>query len=138
MHATAAMQGVYSRENTSRDAAESGVSTASRSAVLPKREDEGGKTTLSLAMKPVSSAVQMPIAEAQRLKERGEPAAVSASRLSLESRDDVEAQIERLQEQMTIVAAKMTVKARWRKSLDFSHRSWQTSSRPACGNSAAP
>ena len=126
MHATAAMQGVYSRENTSRDAAESGVSTASSSAVLPKRRTRE-ETTLSLAMKPVSSAVQMRQSPKPRGLKSGESQpAVSASRLSLESATTLRRRSNVCRNQMTIVAAKMTVKARWRKSLDFSHRSWQT------------
>ena len=54
--ATAAMQGVYSRQNTSRGAACAGVKAAYRAAVEPKRISRVD-TTLSLAIKPVMRAV---------------------------------------------------------------------------------
>ena len=54
--ATAAMQGVYSRQNTSRGAACAGVKAADRAAVEPKRISRVDNT-LSLAIKPVMRAV---------------------------------------------------------------------------------
>ena len=56
--ATAAMQGVYSRQNTSSGAACAGVRAAVRAAVEPKRMSSED-TTLSFAMKPVMRAVEM-------------------------------------------------------------------------------
>ena len=122
----AATHGVYSRQNTSRPSAASGVRAATRLAVDPNRMDSVD-TTLSFAMTPVTSAVEMRQSSKPRGANTGEihPAA-TASMLSAESATTFSPKSNVCRNQMTMVARKMMVNARSRKSFAFSHRSWPT------------
>ena len=118
--AMAAMQGVYSRQNTSRLAAASGVSVASSACVPPKRT-ERVDTTLSLARNPAMRAVEIRQSPKPSGAKSGaiSPAA-PASMLVCGSATTFRWRSKVWRNQTTIVARKMTVKARWRKSLALS------------------
>lgn len=136
--ATAAMQGVYSRQNTSRGAACAGVRAAVRAAVEPKRTSSED-TTLSLAIKPVMRAVEM----RQSAKPSGANSgaispAMRARMLACGSAVSRSCKSKFCKNQMTMVAAKMTVKAFCKKSRAFSHSSCATFSGRAGGSWAAP
>ena len=117
----AAMQGVYSRQNTSRPSAASGVMAATSVAVLPNSTDSVD-TTLSFAMTPVTSAVEMRQSSKPSGANTGaiQPA-TTASMLSCESATTFSPKSNVCKNQMTIVARKMMVNARSRKSFAFSH-----------------
>ena len=128
--ATAAMQGVYSRQNTSKGAACAGVRAAVRAAVEPKRMSSED-TTLSLAIKPVMRAVEM----RQSAKPSGANSgaispAMRARMLACGSAVSRSCKSKFCKNQMTMVAAKITVKAFCKKSRAFSHSSCATFFRP--------
>ena len=124
--AIAATQGVYSRQNTSRDAAESGVMTAYIPSTLPKSTVRV-ETTLSLARKPTISDVETRQSPNPRGWKIGATApAATARMLSWESLTMVRRKSKVCKNQITMVAIKMTVNARCKKSLDFSHSSCAT------------
>ena len=124
--AMAATHGVYSRQNTSRLTAESGVSSVV-SAVEEPNSTVKVDTTLSFAIKPVMSAVEM----RQSPKPSGAKIgaihpATTAKMLSLESETMLKRRSNVCRNQMMMVATKMTVKARCKKSFAFSHKSCAT------------
>ena len=125
MVATAATQGVYSRVNTRKLRADRVVNRPEMA--LPPSSTSRVLTTDSLAMKPEISEV----AQRQSPKPRGAKMGAStwpirASRLSALS-DTTLSRVSKLwRNQMTMVARKITVKARCRKSLAFSHSSRAT------------
>ena len=85
IEAMAATQGVYSRQKTSREAAVSGVSVASRLSVPPNSTDNV-ETTLSFAMKPAISAVEMrQFPKPKGVNTGAMKPAITASMLSFES-----------------------------------------------------
>ena len=136
--AMAAMQGVYSRQNTKSPSAASGVMAATSVAVEPNSTDNV-ETTLSLAMTPVTSAVET----RQSPKPSGANTgaihpATTAKMLSCESATTFNPKSNVCKNQMTMVAMKMTVNARSRKSFAFSRASAPRCARSACGSSAAP
>ena len=110
--AMAATHGVYSRQNTSRPSAASGVMAATRLAVLPNSTD----------ITPVTSAVEMRQSSKPSGANTGaiQPA-TTASMLSCESATTFSPKSNVCKNQMTIVAKKMMVNARSRKSFAFSH-----------------
>ena len=84
-------------------------------------------TTLSFAIKPVMSAVEM----RQSPKPSGAKIgaihpAMTAKMLSLESETMLKRRSNVCRNQMMMVATKMTVKARCKKSFAFSHKSCAT------------
>ena len=115
--AMAATHGVYSRQNTSKPSAASGVMAATRLAVLPNSTDNVD-TTLSFAITPVTSAVEM--RQSSKPSGANKPA-TTASMLSCESATTFSPKSNVCKNQMTIVAKKMMVNARSRKSFAFSH-----------------
>ena len=118
------MHGVYSRLNTSRDAAASGDS---RVAMLPPNSTSSVATTLSLAMKPLRSAVQMRQSPRPSGANSGTSTpATMASILSAESDTMFRCRSKLWRNHTTTVAMRMTEKARCKKSLAFSHRSCAT------------
>ena len=119
--AMAATHGVYSRQNTSKPSAASGVMAATRLAVLPNSTDNVD-TTLSFAITPVTSAVEMRQSSKPSGANTGaiQPA-TTASMLSCESATTFSPKSNVCKNQMTIVAKKMMVNARSRKSFAFSH-----------------
>ena len=128
--ATAAMQGVYSRQNTSRGAACAGVRAADSTASEPKRMSSED-TTLSFAIKPVMRAVEM----RQSAKPKGPNSgamspAMRARMLACGSAVSRSCRSKFCKNQMTMVAAKITVKAFCKKSRAFSHNSCATFFRP--------
>ncbi len=131
MVVTAAIHGVYKSVNTRKDKAESGVnsapSAAPRFAVLVPSSTARVDTTASLAVKPEISAV----ATRQSLKPKGLKITeinwpTSARRLSALSVTTLSLASNVCRNQMMMVARKMTVKARSRKSRAFSHSSRPT------------
>ena len=122
----AATQGVYSRQKASRLAAARGVMVASSCWVEPKSTDRV-ETTLSLAIKPEMRAVEMRQSPKPRGAKTGaiQPA-ITARMLCWESATTARWVSKVCRNQMTMVATKMTVKARCKKSLAFSHSSWLT------------
>ena len=124
--ATAAMHGVYSRQNTRNPSAASGVRAVTSASVDPNSTDSV-LTTLSFAMTPVTSAVET----RQSANPSGANAgaiqpATTASMLSAESATTFSPKSNVCKNQMTMVATKMIVNARSKKSFAFSHRSWPT------------
>ena len=124
------MQGVYSKQNTSRGAAAAGESAAPSAAEEPYRMVRV-ETTLSLAMKPVISAVDTrQSAKPSGAKRGAMQLATSAKMLSCGSAVKLSCGSKFCKNQMTMVAIKITVKARSKKSRAFSQSSWQTFFRP--------
>ena len=111
---------MYSRQNTSSDSAASGVSELA-SVAGPKSTDSV-ETTVSLAMKPAMSAVTMRQSPSPSGANSGaiHPATI-ASRLFSGSSTIVRLVPKDCKNHTTIVAMKMTVNARTRKSLVLSH-----------------
>ena len=131
MVVTAAMHGVYSSVNTRKDSADSGVNRAPRAApklaVLVFSSTARVDTTASLAVKPEISAV----ATRQSLKPRGLNipeinCPTRARRLSALSVTTLSFVSKVCRNQIIMVARKITVKARSRKSRAFSHSSRPT------------
>ena len=125
MVATAATQGVYSSVNTRKLTALRTVNSDVTAA--PPSSTSSVLTTDSLAMNPEISAV----AHRQSPKPRGLNSTashwpMSASRLSALSVTTFSRVSKLCRNQMTTVARKMTVNARCKKSLAFSHSSSPT------------
>lgn len=118
--AMAATQGVYSRQKTKRLPAASGVRAAIRLPAVPKSTFRV-ETTLSFAIKPVIRAVEIRQSPSPRGLSTGamHPATV-ASMLFWESSTRFMPKSKFCKNQMRIVARKMTVKARCKKSLALS------------------
>ena len=117
----AATQGVYSRENTRKVAAEPGVNRVLRAAVEPPSRTVRVLTTLSLAVKPVMRAVeirQSPNPNGEKMGAIQLP--TMASRLSAESVTRLSRVSKVWRNHMITEARKITVKALVAKSLAFS------------------
>ena len=124
--AIAATHGVYNRQKTKRLAAATGVIAPVSSAVLPK-STESVDTTLSFAINPVISAVE--IFQFPKPSGRNTGAMIPATTariLSLESATTFMCKLNVCRNQMIIVAKKITVNALCKKSFAFSHRSCPT------------
>ena len=117
---------IYKSENTKSAAAVSGVIAARRFAVSPNRIDKVD-TTLSFAINPVMSAVEIRQSPNPRGANTGaiSPAA-AARRLSYESVTTFKCKSKVCKNQMIIVARKIMVNALCKKSFAFSHRSCAT------------
>ena len=85
------------------------------------------ETTLSLARKPVMRLVAMRQSPRPRGESRGAShPATKARMLSRESSTRLKVGSKLFKNQITMVATRITEKARWRKSLAFSHSSCST------------
>ena len=125
MVAMAATHGVYSSVNTRKLTAERVVSSDEMAA--PPSSTCSVLTTDSLAMKPEMSAVaqrQSPKPSGRKMGARNCP--MSASKLLALSATTFRRVSKLWRNQMMIVARKMTVNARWRKSFAFSQSSSAT------------
>ena len=122
----AATQGVYSRQKVKREAAARGVSTFSASEFVPNSTPRVD-TTLSLAIKPEIRAVEIRQSpKPSGAKTGASSPAMAASMLSEEFSTISRRKSKVCKNQITTHATKITVKARSRKSLAFSHRSCMT------------
>ena len=122
----AATQGVYNRQNTSRLAAASGVIAAKRFAVSPNRT-EIVDTTLSFAMKPVISAVEiLQSPNPSGVNTGAITPATMARMLFCESVTTFSLVSKVCRNHIAIDARKITVNALCRKSFAFSHKSCDT------------
>ena len=122
----AATQGVYSRVNTKNTTAVNGVNIVVRAAVSPPSSTVRVETTLSLAVKPVISAVetrQSP--KPSGLKMGATQLPMSASRL-VSGVATLRRVSKVCKNQISTVATKMMVNAFCKKSLAFSQISWPT------------
>ena len=124
--AIAATHGVYRRQNTRSDAADAGDSASVSSSPGPNSTVKVD-TTLSFAMKPVISAVEI----RQSPKPSGMNTGVmifaaAASMLSFESPTMLKCTSNVCKNQMMMAARKITVNARCKKSFAFSHKSCAT------------
>ncbi len=135
--ATAAMQGVYSRQNTSSGAACAGVRAAVR-ALGAEQDDQGGHHALLGHEAGDERGGHPPVRKAQRRKQRGDIARDARQNAGLRVSGQRSCRSKFCKNQMTMVAAKMTVKAFCKKSRAFSHSSCATFFRPAGGSWAAP
>ncbi len=126
MDATAAMQGVYSKQNTSRQTAPKGVSIAYK-ALLSGISTDRVETTLSFASIPVMRAVDIRQSPKPRGRKMGaiQPA-TRASMLFWESATMRNFGSKVCKTQITMVATKITVNARVRKSFAFSQSNCAT------------
>ena len=125
MVATAATHGVYSSVNTRKLTAARALSSDEIAA--PPSSTCSVLTTDSLAMKPEMSAVaqrQSPKPSGRKIGAIQRP--MSASRLAALSATTFRRVSKLCKNQMMIVARKMTVNARWRKSFAFSQSSSAT------------
>lgn len=136
--AIAATHGVYNRQKTKRLAAATGVIAPVSSAVLPK-STESVDTTLSFAINPVISAVE--IFQFPKPSGRNTGAMIPATTariLSLESATTFMCKLNVCRNQMIIVAKKITVNALCKKSFAFPTEAALHSLLPAYGNSEVP
>ena len=112
--ATAAIQGQYKRLNTRRLAADNGVSAE---ATPPANKISSVETTLSFAITPEISEVQILQSPSPSGRKSGSiRPEIFASILCDESSTKVKCKSKLCKNQITIVAMKITVKARSRKS----------------------
>ena len=123
IEAIAATQGVYKRQNTKSAIAFTGDMIPSKNDVFGI-STESVDTTLSLAINPQISAVHI----RQSPNPAGEKTgaitpAMDAKILDFESSTTLNLKSKFCNTHMTIVARKIMVKAFWRKSLAFSHKS---------------
>ena len=126
IEAIAATHGVYSRQKTSSAAADAVESVAVSSCVLPYMTFKVA-TTLSFARNPVIRAVvTFHVPKPSGAKTGAIKPAITARMLFPESFTRLKFRPKCCRNQITIEAMKMIVKARWRKSLDFSQRSCST------------
>ena len=124
------MQGVYSRQKTSSGAAWAGVRAAAKAAEEPNRMVRV-ETTLSFAIKPVMRAVETRQSPKPSGANSGAIPPASRARMLVCGSDVRRSRRSKFcRNQMTMVAIKMTVNARSRKSRAFSQSSWATFFRP--------
>ena len=123
---TAATHGVYSKQNINNDRADAGVRILWITSMLPVSTDNVD-TTLSLAINPDISAVDI----RQSPKPSGANTgtinpATTARILFCESAVRLKCRSKLCKNQITIVATKITVNARCKKSFAFSHNNCYT------------